>query len=194
MLREEGWRPLVEQTWHLPRDESTNFRRAPRHFDEPPQENTGVPPSRFKAPDLGFFHLDAPDSYELGNIIFAHKETIYREVFTFVERVNDYAHVVGEVVVRDNLSLCLRDSVMTWYLKKMNDFKRRAFRSLPLLDFIDELQNRFKMRISKALGKLTLEIFIAKDAKDEREATRYLQNIILYAQLTSIEGIQRQLT
>ncbi len=69
--------------------------------------------NRFKASNLGFFHLDALNNYELNNIIFAHKKTIYREVFIFVERVNDYAHVVGEVVVRDNLSLCLRDFVMT---------------------------------------------------------------------------------
>ena len=123
----------------MPRDEPTSFRRASRHFDEPSQEDIGVPSSRFKAPNLGFFHLDALDNYGPSNIIFAHKETIYREVFIFVERVNDYAHVVSEVVVRDNLSLCLRGSAMTWYLKEMNDFKRRTFRSLSLLDFIDEL-------------------------------------------------------
>jgi len=55
--------------------------------------------NRFKTPNLDFFHLDALDNYKLNNIIFAHKKTIYREVFIFVERINDYVHVVNEVVV-----------------------------------------------------------------------------------------------
>jgi len=38
-------------------------------------------------------------------------------------------------------------------------------------------------------NKLILKIFIVKDAKDKQEITKYLQNIILYAQLTSIEEI-----
>ncbi len=97
----------------MSRNESINFRRVSRHFNEFLQENTSVFSSRSKTSNLDFFYLDALDSYELDNIIFAHKKTIYREVFIFVERVNDYAHVVDEVVVRDNLSFCFRNFVMT---------------------------------------------------------------------------------
>ena len=71
----------------------------------------------------------------------------------------------------------------------MNDFKHRTFRSLFFFNFINELQNRFKIKINKTFNKLTLKIFIVKDTKDERETTKYLQNIIFYAQLTSIEEI-----
>jgi len=81
------------------RNELTNFRRIPRHFNKFSQENIDVFSNRFKTSNLGFFYLDALDNYELDNIIFAHKKTIYREVFIFVERINDYAYVVGEVVV-----------------------------------------------------------------------------------------------
>jgi len=83
----------------LSRNKLTNFRRAFRHFNELSQEDTSVSSNRFKAPNLGFFHLDALDSYELNNIIFVHKKTIYRKVFIFVERINDYAYVVDEIVV-----------------------------------------------------------------------------------------------
>jgi len=72
-----------------------------------------VSSSRFKTSNLDFFYLDALDNYELNNIIFAHKKTIYREVFIFVERVNDYTHVVDEIVVRNNLFFCFRNFVMT---------------------------------------------------------------------------------
>ena len=71
----------------------------------------------------------------------------------------------------------------------MNDTKRRTFRSLFLLNFINKLQNRFKIRISKAFNNLTLKKFIIKDTKNEQEITKYLQNIIFYAQSTNIEEI-----
>ncbi len=71
----------------------------------------------------------------------------------------------------------------------MNDFKHRTFRSFFVLNFINELQNRFKIKINKTFNKLTLKIFIAKDTKNERETIKYLQNIIFYAQLTNIEEI-----
>jgi len=41
------------------------------------------------------------------------------------------------------------------------------FRNLSLLDFIKKLQNCFKIKISKTLNKLMLEIFTIKDTKNE---------------------------
>jgi len=63
------------------------------------------------------------------------------------------------------------------------------FQNLFLLNFIEKFQNCFKIRISKTLDKLILEIFIVKDIKNKQEIIKYLQNIILYAQLTSIKEI-----
>jgi len=57
------------------------------------------------------------------------------------------------------------------------------------LNFINKLQNYFKIRISKTFNKLISKIFIIKDTKNKRKITKYLQNIILYAQLTNIEAI-----
>ena len=69
--------------------------------------------NRFKAIDFDFFHLDVFENYESNDIIFVHKKTIYREVFIFVQRVNNYVHVIDESVVRENLFFCLRDATMT---------------------------------------------------------------------------------
>jgi len=60
---------------------------------------------------------------------------------------------------------------------------------LSFLNFINKLQNYFKINISKTLNILILKIFIIKDAKDEQKIARYLQDIILYTQLTNIEKI-----
>ncbi len=81
------------------RNKSTNFYRVSKHFNKFLQENIDVSSNRFKTSNLDFFHLDALDNYKLNNIIFAHKKTIYREVFIFVERINDYIYVVDEIVI-----------------------------------------------------------------------------------------------
>jgi len=59
------------------------------------------------------------------------------------------------------------------------------------LNFIKKLQNCFKIKISKTFNKLTLKIFIVKNAKNEEKTIEYLQNTIFYAQLTNIEEIQK---
>ena len=69
--------------------------------------------NRLKAVDFHFFHFDVFESYESNDIIFAHKKAIYREVFIFIRRINDYAHVINEFVVRENLFFCFRDAIMT---------------------------------------------------------------------------------
>ncbi|SLM40161.1 Chromo domain/shadow [Lasallia pustulata] len=83
-------------------------------------------PASFRASDLGFFHPDVPESYGTGDVIFNSKETIYREVYTFIKRVEDYALLVGEEKVAENLSTCLRGNALNWYLQELDDFTRRA--------------------------------------------------------------------
>ncbi len=68
--------------------------------------------NRFKMLNLDFFYLDALDNYKLDNIIFVYKKTIYREVFIFVERINNYVYVVNKIIVRDNLSFYLCNSII----------------------------------------------------------------------------------
>ncbi len=48
------------------------------------------------------------------------------------------------------------------------------FRSLFFLNFINKLQNCFKIRINKTLNKLILKIFIVKDTKNKQETIEYL--------------------
>jgi len=83
----------------LSRNKSTNFRRIFRHFNKFLQENTSVFFNQFKTFNLDFFHLDALNNYELSNIIFAYKKKIYRKIFIFVKRINNYVYVVNEVVI-----------------------------------------------------------------------------------------------
>jgi hypothetical protein len=96
----------------LSRDKSTNFYRISKYFNKFLQKDINIFSNRFKMFNLDFFYLDILDNYRLDNIIFVYKKTIYREVFIFVERVNNYIYIVNKVVVRDNLSLYFCNSII----------------------------------------------------------------------------------
>ena len=42
-------------------------------------------------------------------MIYNHKEIIFREVYTFNKCVYDYALLLGEVIVKENLFFCFRE-------------------------------------------------------------------------------------
>lgn len=130
--------------------------------------------NRFRIFDLEFFYLDVLESYEIDNIIFAHKEIIYREIYIFVQRINNYAHIVNESTIKESFFFYFRATTITKYLKKIEKFKRKTFKSLLLVDFIDELEILSKIRISKALNKLISKIFTIKDARKNRKIIEFL--------------------
>ena len=106
-------------------------------------------------------------------LYFFYKKTIYRKIYIFVSRINDYIHLIDKIIVRDNLSLCLRKIIIIWYLKKIDDFKRKTFKNLFLIDFINELKKRFKIRIVKILNKLIIEIYIVKNVKKNEKQLNF---------------------
>jgi len=81
------------------RNKLISFCRVARYFNKFLQENTNIFFSRFKTSNLDFFYLDALDSYKSSNIIFVYKKTIYRDLFIFVERINNYAYIVSEIAI-----------------------------------------------------------------------------------------------
>jgi len=83
----------------LSRNKLINFRCVAKYFDKFLQENIDISFSWFKTSNLDFFCLDALNNYKLNNIIFAYKKTIYREVFIFVEHINNYAYVVNKIAI-----------------------------------------------------------------------------------------------
>ena len=149
--------------------------------------------TNFRAQDLGYFYPDAPESFGPGDVLFALKETIYREVYTFIKRIEDYALMAGEDSVKEHLSTCFCGNALTWYLQELSDFTRRALKTMPLSDFTSALATRFKMNIDKALDKLNQETYSLSDARTNREPQHYIQNVILYSQAAGLQDPHSQL-
>ena len=58
----------------------------------------------------------------------AGKDTIFRDVHLFVERVRDIAAVRGHGLVRQNLSTCLKGTALAWYTSKLIPDQKRLLR------------------------------------------------------------------
>ena len=66
----------------------------------------------FKAEELGFFDLELPIEYGSGDVIKTNKDTIYRSVYLFVQRITDMVSIKGDKIVNYNLFLCFRGVVL----------------------------------------------------------------------------------
>jgi hypothetical protein len=66
----------------------------------------------FRASDLGYFHPDLKEFYGKGDIVTIGKEIIYREIYTFCRRVDDYVTIVEEKKIRNHMSTCFRGNAL----------------------------------------------------------------------------------
>jgi hypothetical protein len=55
----------------------------------------------------------------------AEKDTYYKDVHVFVERVKEMIIVLEFETIRKNLSSCLRESILIWHIAKLFDVFRR---------------------------------------------------------------------
>jgi hypothetical protein len=96
----------------------------------PPAHNT-----RWRIEEFGFFEPDLPvdERHPAGDVITVGRDTIYRNVDAFVERIKDAIATKGAPVVRDNLHLCLRGAATRWYTFEVSvvDLARAAIVGSP---------------------------------------------------------------
>ena len=59
--------------------------------------------STFKPEVVGYFHSDLSSMYGKDDIAYNGKETIYRDVHAFVDRLNDMLIICGAPTIRTNL-------------------------------------------------------------------------------------------
>ena len=164
----------------------------------PSGQNTSSGPGSggFRASDLGFFHPDLEESYGTGDIVFSSKENIYREVYSFCRRVEDYAVIKGEDVVRTNLSTCFRGAALSWWLNTLSQDEKDAMMQLQtgLRRTLTRLQDRFKISMSSALDQLTRQVYTLSDAGSRRDPASYVQSVSKYAIQAGISDEHAQAT
>ncbi|KAN0072773.1 hypothetical protein V8E54_008887 [Elaphomyces granulatus] len=106
------------------------------------------------------------------------------DVLVFLDRLRDLAILKGDDIVRSNIHASpIRGSALAWYSTELTDFERSSLRYMPLEEgWFKMLRQRFKMRPSMALAKLTEATYTPADS------------IFRYALAADITSVFNQIT
>ena len=151
---------------------------------------------QLRVSDVGFLWPDMPESYGPGDVVFTHRETLYREVYTFCRRIEDLAATKGEDLVRENIANCFRGTALHWWLNTLSQDERDALQQLPtgLKRIISRLQDRFKLPMSTALVRLGEQTYNLHDANARKDPAGYVQTVSRLALQAGINDEQAQCT
>ena len=105
----------------------------------PPPAPPNPPPlqnqidNRWRIEDFGYFQPDLPvdERSPAGDMYTVGKDTYYRDVEAFCERIKDAIPSRDAVRVRDNLHLCLRGSAQRWWVHKVKSLDKDSIRADP---------------------------------------------------------------
>jgi len=96
-------------------------------------DNAGVQliDTRWRIEEFGLFEPDlyVDDRNPPGDVITVGKDSIYRNVDAFCERIKDAISTKGVETVRDNLHLCLCGAASHWWTFELSEIDKLAVRS-----------------------------------------------------------------
>lgn len=117
----------------------------------------------------------------------AGKDTYFRDVHLFIERIKDIAVVKDTSLVRQTLYTCLRGVALEWYTAVLTEDQKRLIK---LGDSVDKwariLLKRWKELPSTAMSVITKERYSMDDARREREPFGYASILIRDAKSTDM--------
>ena len=163
---------------------------------QPDPQEPSTPTGTWHSSDIGYFDPLLDKAYGEGELLTVGKDTYYRNVHLFVERIKDIAMIKGSALVRNNVNTTLRGSAQAWYTAELTNLERIGLRADTngVDAWCSALISRFKEPSGVALSKLTAEKYSIKDAKNRREPSAYVQAIIRHARAANIDGVHNQLT
>lgn len=152
--------------------------------------------NRFLATDVGFFDpfYDGKSSDTGAGMEHAGKETYFRDVIVFIDRIKDVARVKGAELLRNNLQICLRGEALEWYTCQLTDNEKRL---LTYGNNVDEwsaaLLERFGPTKASGMATIVKERYTLNDAMRHREPREYAMAIIRAAKVAKLGDIHNQL-
>lgn len=144
---------------------TTESSGAPRYDD-----NNG-----FKLDVVGYFHPDLPIAYSKDDMVQNGKETVYRDVHVFVDRLNDMIPVFGTPTIRLNLVKCLRGGASAWYSAQLSALEKEGLRHGDgIKNWTEHLIKKFRESPTVALIRLTRTRYTTNDARQKHEPADYV--------------------
>ena len=137
--------------------------------------------SRWNSDEVDFFDPMYDDKFSLidNSIEHANKDTYFRDVHLFTERIKNMIVVKGAKLTRQNLYICLREFALAWYIDVLNDDQKRLVK---LGEEVEEweraLFKRWKESSITAMTMIIKKRYIMENARKHREFFEFAQIII----------------
>lgn len=181
------------------RDREQRQRQGGDPPPPPSPDSTNPDPARsdntkeWNADEIGYFD---PNYEGTDPVVTVGKSVLYRDVYTFIDRLKDMALVRGEDKLRTAIPLCLRGSALIWHTTELSDLEKRLLRSksTPVEEWYITLTARFKERTPLALAKMQASRYTMADARDRKDPRFYVQDVMRYAKAANLTSVQNQLS
>jgi hypothetical protein len=165
-----------------------------------PVQPAALPPhdTRWRIEEFGLFEPDLviDDRHPPGDVITVGRDTIYRNVDAFIERIKDAIATKGAAIVRDNVHLCLCGAATRWYIFEVSDLNKQAMRTdvSPALDqWIGHLTARFRPRMAQAVRENSEVTFKISDIRAGKSILSYFQSKLLCSHAAGFSSVHLQL-
>lgn len=152
--------------------------------------------ARWNSSDIEFFDFNFESQTTVTDVVVKHveKDTYYRDVHVFVERIKKMTIVLNIDKVRQNLFTCLRDTALLWHTAELKENARLLFiYEKDVNHWIKKLTTRFKELVSMTTTSLLRERYIMKNVRRSREFKKYAQKIIRAVKSAEMKFIFNQL-
>ena len=106
------------------------------------------------------------------------KNTYFRDIHIFIERIKNIAQIKDDTIVRNNLYICLRKTILTWYTSNLEKNQKRLIKlSNKMNEWIRILLKKFNQFLNIVMIIVIREKYIMKDVKCKRKLIEYAQII-----------------
>ena len=137
-----------------------------------------------------FFDLTADDFESIMNL---KKHVFYRDIYAFVNRLNDVKSLREKDKLRHIISQCLRDTVLIWHFTELFDVEKEIYRDMFFKNWCKVLIKRFKKRVFAALNYLQFIKYTLQNVRLRKDSRIFAQNLFKHAKVVNLTFVYNQL-
>ena len=150
--------------------------------------------SKLKIENVDFFDsIQKKKSKSFIIIVHSSKHVFYKDVYVFVERLQNMIKQYNEKIIENLVIECLRDDVLEWYTIEIDDEYRNSLRNVKLDNWSRIFINRFKTRVSVALNRLINQKYSLNDIKRKVTSRTWFLQMLRYVKTANFLNIFNQL-
>ena len=145
--------------------------------------------NRWNAAEIEFFDsLYDEKSVAIENAIEDSKKDIYfRDIHVFIERIKNMTQIKDDILIKNNLYSCLKNTIFVWYTFNLSDDHKRLIKfDIEIDEWIRIFLKKFRQSFETVLATVIREKYTMKDVKKRRKFIEYAQIIIKTAKFAEM--------